>query len=97
MKKEYYDALGHDDFESAKIALLDLEAGLRKKNMAAANSLLEAMDEILTLHRIGVDPVLSKSLRSTNCIENLNSQLVKYTWKVKNWSSSEQRYRQTAQ
>lgn len=93
VKTEYYKALACDEFEDAKSALLDLEASLRKKNMAAANSLLEAMDEILTLHRIGVDPVLRKSLRSTNCIENLNSQLVKYTWKVKNWSSSDQRYR----
>ena len=67
-----------------------------RENISAANSLLEGLDEILTLHRLGLDQRLRKSFRSTNCIENLNSQLDKYLRKVKNWSSSAQRHRWVA-
>ena len=93
VKEDYYRALSVEDHDDAKKQLLELEAGLRKNNIAAANSVMEAIDEILTLHHLGVDPKLRMSLRSTNCIENLNSQLHKYTRKVKNWNSSDQRYR----
>ncbi|MEI7661680.1 MAG: hypothetical protein WCK34_05775, partial [Bacteroidota bacterium] len=33
---------------------------------------------------------------TTNCIENLNSQLRKYVGKVKNWTLSNERYRWVA-
>lgn len=92
-KQDYYEALEKDSYEDARNGLLYLEANLRQKNISAANSIMEAIDEILTLHRLKAPPKLRKHFRSTNCIESLNSQLAKYTWKVKNWSSSDQRYR----
>lgn len=96
VKSDYYRALGRESYEDAKAELLELESRLRPVNEAAANSLLEGMEEILTLHKLGIDQKLWQTFRSTNCIENLNSQLGKYIRKVTNWQSSDQRYRWTA-
>jgi transposase-like protein len=96
VSSDYHHALNREDYENAKAELLTLEQRLRPINEAAANSLLEGMEEILTLHKIGIDQKLWPSFRTTNCIENLNSQLGKYIRKVKNWQSSDQRYRWAA-
>jgi putative transposase len=53
--------------------LLELEAWLRTRNESAAESLLEAFEELLTLHRLKVPVLLRKSLLSTNPIESLFS------------------------
>ena len=63
-------------YEDAKEALMKIHSELLRLNRSAANSLLEGMEETLTLHRLGVFEELGKSLKPTNCIENLNSQLV---------------------
>ncbi len=47
--------------------------GLRQLNESAADSLWEAFEEILTLHRLKVPPLLRKTLQSTNPIESLFS------------------------
>jgi putative transposase len=93
VRSDYYAALDQESHEDAQADLLALEARLRPINVAAANSLLEGMDELLTLHQLKIPLKLRQHFRTTNCIENLNSQLVKYTHKVKYWKNSEQRYR----
>jgi transposase-like protein len=57
---------------------------------------MEGMEETLTLHRLGLFEQLGKSLKTTNCIENLNSQLGKYIRRVKRWMDSDQRQRWVA-
>ena len=52
---------------------LELEAWLRTKNESAADSLLEAFEELLTVHRLKVPAWLRKTLLSTNPIESLFS------------------------
>jgi transposase-like protein len=96
VKADYYEALGRESYEDAKADLLELEYRIRPINVTAANSILEGLEEILTLHKLGINQKLWLSFRSTNCIENLNSQLGKYIRKVTNWQSSDQRYRWTA-
>jgi transposase-like protein len=96
IKTDFYRALDRESYEDAKIELLALEERLRALNINAANSLLEGLEEILTLHRLGVDQKLWRSFRTTNCIENLNSQIGKYIRKVKRWQSSDQRHRWVA-
>jgi hypothetical protein len=59
----------------------------------AAASLEEGMIELLTIHKLGLREEFSRSFSTTNCIESLNSNLVKYIGKVKHWSCSDQRYR----
>jgi putative transposase len=53
--------------------LVELEAWLRAKNESAADSLLEAFEELLTLHRLKVRALLRKTLLSTNPIESMFS------------------------
>jgi len=53
--------------------LLELEAWLRTKNESAADSLLEALEELLTVHRLKVPALLRKTRLSTNPIESLCS------------------------
>ncbi len=95
-KTDYYKALSLESYEDAKSSLLELEDRIRPVNISAANSILEGLEEILTLHKLGVNQKLWRSFRTTNCIESLNSQLGKYIRKVTNWQSSDQRHRWTA-
>ena len=53
--------------------LLEIEAWLRAKNESAAVSLLEAFEELLTLHRLKVPALLRKTLMSANPIESIFS------------------------
>lgn len=57
---------------------------------AAANSLTEGLQEILTLHKLGIKGVLRKSLYSTNCIESVFSAARYYSRNVKRWRKEEQ-------
>jgi len=57
----------------ARQMLLELEAWLRTKNESAADSLLEAFEELLTVHRLKVPALLRKTLLSTNPSESLCS------------------------
>ncbi len=74
-------------------SLMDLKRDLKVINLSAARSLQEGMENILTLHRLGLNLDFSKSFATTNCIENLNSQIGKYLNKVKSWKNSKERYR----
>ena len=51
------------------------------------------MEETLTLHRLEIYEMFKQSFSTTNVIENLNSQIAKYTRKVKYWKTSDQRQR----
>lgn len=51
------------------------------------------MEETLTMHRLGLVEQLGRSFRTTNLIENLNSQLKKYIGRVKYWMNSDMRSR----
>jgi len=66
-------ALEQTCYADAKDMLLELEAWLRTKNESAADSLLEAFEEFLTLHRLKVPARLRKTLMSTNPIESMFS------------------------
>ena len=66
-------ALGQTSYAEAKQMLRELEAWLRTKNESAADSLLEAFEELLPLHRLKVPTLLRKTLMSTNPIESMFS------------------------
>ena len=53
--------------------LRDFEQWLSQINESAAESLREAREEILTLHRLKVPALLRKTLHSTNPIESMFS------------------------
>lgn len=66
-------ALEQTSYWDAKNMLKELEGWLRKKNESAADSLLEAFEELLTLHRLKIPPMLRTSLMTTNPIESMFS------------------------
>ena len=82
--------------KEAKSELEKLYKELVPVNEGAANSLLEGLEETLTLHRLGLSSEISKSLNTTNCIESRMSQLGQYTDKVDRWHNSNQILRWTA-
>jgi transposase-like protein len=79
-------------YEQAKKRLMELKAELHQINRRAARSLQEGLEETLTLHRLGLFVELGRSLKTTNCIENLNGQVGRYIGKVKRWHHSPQRH-----
>jgi len=71
--RRFRTALEQTGYKDAKGMLLDFERWLRGINESAADSLLEAIEEILTLHKLKVPAILRKSLHSTNPIESMFS------------------------
>lgn len=62
-------------------------------NKSAVASLDEGFEETLTLHRLNLFDKLGVSFKTTNCIENVNKLLGKYTKRVTRWQNSDQRQR----
>ena len=73
--RRYRRALELTRYADAKAELMSFEKWLREINESAADSLLEALEEILTLHRLQVPKLLRKALHSTNPIEAMFSQV----------------------
>lgn len=84
----YRTAMEQESYEDAKKMLLAFEKWLRKKNESAANSLLEAIEEILTLHRLKVPALLRKTLHSTNPIESMFSTVRHCEGNIKRYRGS---------
>jgi len=95
-RRRLQQAYEQESYAEAKARLLQLHQDLVRVNRSAANSLMEGLEETLTLHRLGVFVELGKSLKTTNAIENLNSRLGKYLSRVKCWKTSDQRHRWVA-
>ncbi len=62
-------------------------------NESAVRSLDEGLEETLTLHRLGLFRELGLSLKTTNCLESLNSLLAQRVAKVDRWRNSDQKQR----
>jgi len=69
--RRFRTALEQTIYQDAKQMLVAFERWLRGINESAADSLLEAIEEILTLHRLKVPALLRKTLHSTNPIESM--------------------------
>jgi|tagenome__1003787_1003787.scaffolds.fasta_scaffold20736849_1 putative transposase len=93
VRKALQKAYSEADYITAKKALEKIADELKQINLRACNSLLEGIEETLTIQRLGLQDALRKSFTTTNCIESLNSQVDKYVRKVKNWMNSDQRNR----
>ncbi len=93
IKRKYQKSINKESYKEARESLIDLKRDLEQINVSAARSLEEGMEDILTLHRLGLNEDFPKSFATTNCIENLNSQIGKYLNKVKFWKNSKERYR----
>jgi putative transposase len=81
-------ALEQNSYEDARRMLEDMEKWLRSINESAADSLLEAIEEILTLHRLKVPALLRKTLHSTNPIESMFSTVRDAEGNIKRYRDS---------
>ena len=96
IRRKMEAAYGKPTYAAAKAALDALKPGLKLMNQSALSSLEKGFEETLTLHRLGLMPMLKDSFRTTNCIENVNSLLAQLTHNVRRWSNSSQRHRWVA-
>lgn len=92
-RRRLQHAMDRPTYDEARTALDHLIAELDSINQSAAASLREGLDEILTLHRLGVYATLGRSFKTTNCLENINGQIERLCGKVTYWKNSNQRHR----
>jgi len=77
----------------AKRELHALETWLRRINASAADSLLEAIDDVVTIHRLKMPELLRKTLHSTNAIESMFSTVRDCEMNIKRFRNSTMRQR----
>lgn len=73
------------DYDEAKKSLELTVKYLERLNPSAARSLREGLEETLTVHRLGVNGLLRKTLSTTNPIESCFSIMRTVTGRVKRW------------
>jgi putative transposase len=93
MRKRIRLAQEQPDHAKAKAALLRIHEELKIVNESAARSLLEGLEETLTLQRLGLFNELGRSFKTTNVIESVQSGLGQRTDKVDHWKNSNQLHR----
>lgn len=81
-------ALKQNRYDDARVELQSLEKWLRGINESAAESLNEAFDELLTLHRLEIPLLLRKSLWTTNPIESMFSTVRDCEGNIKRYRGS---------
>jgi putative transposase len=91
--RRYRIALEQNSYENAKKMLEEFEGWLREINESAADSLLEAFEELLTLHKLKAPAQLRKALHSTNGIESMFSMVRDCEGKIKRYRNSKMRQR----
>jgi len=92
-RRRLQGAMDRPTLAEARSALNEFHAELEPINQSAARSLREGLDEVLTLHRLGVFAVLGRSFKTTNCLENVNGLVEERCAKVDCWKNSNQRQR----
>jgi len=93
MRKKLQNAYEQTTYKAAVRELKKCRNELKLLNQSAVKSLDEGFEETLTLHRLGVFDVLGISLKTTNCIESINSQLSRLLGRITYWKNSDQRHR----
>jgi len=74
-----------DDANAAERLIRDLAKRMAREAPGVCGSLLEGLDEILTVNRLGLPPELRRSLACTNAIENMQGTIRRVTRNVKRW------------
>ncbi len=85
-----------DDAAKAERLIRNLAQRLEREAPGVSGSLLEGLDEILTVTRLGLPAELRRSLACTNIIENMMGTVRRINRNVKHWSSASMALRWTA-
>ncbi len=74
-----------EDHGKARAKIKELAGELQDQWPGASGSLLEGLDELFTINRLGLPASLRRSLATTNIIESPQSTVRRLTHKVDNW------------
>jgi putative transposase len=85
-----------DDPEKAEKLIRNLAQRLERDAPGVSTSILEGLDEILTVTRLGLPSQLRRSLACTNIIENMMGTARRVCRNVKRWDSASMALRWTA-
>jgi putative transposase len=85
-----------DDAEKAERLIRNLARRLEQVAPGVAASILEGLDEMLTVIRLGLPPSLRRSLACTNIIENMMGTIRRVCRNVKHWRDASMALRWTA-
>ncbi len=96
VKKALRQAWDQNDADKAERLLRNLARRLEHEAPGVAGSILEGLDEILTVIRLGLPHQLRRSLACTNAIENALGTVRTVTRNVKRWRNAEMALRWTA-
>ncbi len=96
VKKALRQAWDQDDADKAERLLKNLARRLEHEEPGVSGSILEGLDEILTVIRLGLPHELRRSLACTNSIENALGTVRQVSRNVKRWRNAEMALRWTA-
>ena len=96
VRKALRQAWEISDAARAEQLIRNLARRLDRQAPGAAASILEGLDEILTVTRLGLPPELRRSLACTNIIENMNGTIRRVCGNVKRWRDARMALRWTA-
>ena len=92
-RKRLQRAYQRPTYDEANTELQAVRRDLEQRNLSAVGSLDEGFEETLTLHRLGLFPLLGISLKTTNCLESIFSQVERRTGRVSHWKNSSHKHR----
>jgi putative transposase len=96
VRKALRQAWELDDADKAERLLRNLARRLEQEAPGVAASILEGLDEILTVNRLGLSAQLRRSLACTNSIENVMGTVRRVCRNVKRWRNAAMALRWTA-
>lgn len=96
VRKALRQAWEIDDADQAERLLRNLARRLEGEASGVAKSILEGLDEMLTVNRLGLPPELRRALACTNAIENMMGTVRRVCRNVKRWRNAEMALRWTA-
>ena len=96
MRKALRQAWEMEDAARAEQLIRNLARRLDKEWPGIAATILEGLDEILCVVRLGLPKDLRRSLACTNIIENMNGTIRQVTRNVKRWRDASMALRWTA-
>lgn len=96
VRKTLRQAWELDDADKAERLLRNLARRLEGEARGVATSILEGLDEMLTVNRLGLPAQLRRSLACTNGIENMMGTVRRVCRNVKRWQNTDMVLRWTA-
>src|SRR5712672_1795337 len=96
VRKALRQAWEIDDAARAEQLMKNLARRLEREAPGVAASILEGLDEILMVTRLGLPQQLRRSLACTNIIENMNGTIRRVCGNVKRWRDASMALRWTA-